>query len=309
MIQISSGVSGRFMIQTAKADPTGAEVPGSRVVVAPWQDNLITDSGMDYMGGSGAQGNYFMNYLSVGSGATPPAFTDTSLQARVATTGSSNTTTDGYTTEPPYYSWYRREFQFGVGAAAGTLSELGLTNNSGTEAYTRALIKDEGGNPATITVLPDELLIVTYERRVYPHTEDVVTSAVIKGEDITVTIRPSNIASSSGRALTNGFHWSSWNSGGYWYSGGTGVGPITGQPSGARVAGSSKTDISYEPGTYYRDQVMGLSVQALAGTTITGFQGWNSETLYQIGFQPGIPKTDAETVALRLRMSWSRYDP
>ncbi|UYA98982.1 hypothetical protein IVIADoCa9_46 [Xanthomonas phage vB_Xar_IVIA-DoCa9] len=311
MIELKHALSGRFMLQTAKADAEGNEIPGTRKVVAPWQDNLITDNGMDYIGGNGASPNTFLGYVSVGSGANPPQFTDSALQARVATTSTSNNNENGFAVSAPYFTWYRRQFQFGTGAAAGVLSEIGITGYNGTPAYTRALIKDSAGNPTTITVLPDELLIVTYERRVYCHTEDVVTTATIKGVETTITIRPSQLGTSSGHNAQGTPYWTDYIWGGYWYHGGTGVGPITGVPTGTQVSYSNAeySNAAYTSGTYYRDQIINLTVQNAAGLTLTAFEGLYAATSYQIGFQPGVPKTNAETVALRLRMSWARYEP
>jgi hypothetical protein len=313
MIELKSAVHGRFMLEVAKADADGAEIPGTRRLLSPWQDNLITNTGMDFIGGGGSAPFSFMVAVSVGSGATAPAFTDTALQARVATTSTLNTYTSGFTTSAPFYSWLRKEFQFNTGTAAGVLSELGITGSGGTPAYTGALIKDSGGSPTTVTVLSDEILIVTYERRTYATTADVVTTATIKGVSQTITIRPSQIGTSSGMTATGSPYWTDFVWGGTWYTGGSGVGPSTGVPSGTAQSysgtGAASVDGAYVSGSYYRDQTMNLRLADAAGLTITGFKGQNSAVTYQIGFVPGVPKTNSETVALRLRMSWARYTP
>lgn len=313
MIELKSAVHGRFMLEVAKADTSGTEIPGTRRVLSPWQDNLITNTGMDFIGGVGASPYDFMVAVSVGSGATAPTFTDTALQARIATTSTMNTYTSGFTTSAPFYSWLRKEFQFAAGAAAGVLSELGITGTGGTPAYTRALIKDSGGSPTTITVLSDEILIVTYERRTYASTSDVVTTATIKGVSQTITIRPAQIGTASGMSGTGSAYWSDYTWGGTWYTGGSGVGPSTGVPSGTAQfytgTGAGKVDEPYVAGSYYRDQTMNLRLADAAGLTITGFKGQSSAVAYQIGFVPGVAKTNSETVALKLRMSWSRYTP
>lgn len=314
-MQINAGIAGLFRIQTAKADADGNEIPGTRVERAAWQPNLITNTGMDYIGGSGGAPASFLSYVSVGSGATEPQFTDTALQARVATvavSGESGTTVDGFSTSSPYYTWYRRQFQFAAGAAAGVLSELGVTNAAGTTAYTRALIRDTGGNPTTITVLSDEILIVTYERRVYAYESDVTTTATIKGVERTIRMRPAGMGTSSGMNASGNPWWSDYVWGGYWYTGGSGnLGPITGIPDGTQNTPSStqKVDEAYVPGSFYKDQTIRLGVNDLAGLTITGFRGINGALAYQIVFSPGIPKTNSETVNLRLRMAWARYTP
>lgn len=63
-----------------------------------------------------------------------------------------------------------RTLSFGLGALSGTYSEVGLYD--GTDFIAGQLIKDELGNPTTITILPDEELIVTYTMEiVFPNGE------------------------------------------------------------------------------------------------------------------------------------------
>ena len=56
-----------------------------------------------------------------------------------------------------------RELAFGLGSKVGTFSEVGLYTGEVTGTFIAGqLIKDEFGNPTTVTVLSDEQLVVTY---------------------------------------------------------------------------------------------------------------------------------------------------
>lgn len=56
-----------------------------------------------------------------------------------------------------------RTFEFSLGEKVGTFSEIGLFSSpSSSDLIAGQLIKDELGNPTTITLLSDEQLIVTY---------------------------------------------------------------------------------------------------------------------------------------------------
>jgi|SRR5690554_1031779 len=56
-----------------------------------------------------------------------------------------------------------RAFSFGLGVITGTISEVGVfASATGENLVAGQLIKDEFGNPTTITLLSDEQLIVTY---------------------------------------------------------------------------------------------------------------------------------------------------
>ncbi|QEG09653.1 tail fiber [Xanthomonas phage Pagan] len=314
MIHNHLGIAGVFTISKGKS-------LDALEVVADWQSNLITDGGMDALGDSGSgypRSMYdLIAYLAVGSGSATPAFTDTALGAQVAQVG--RTTSDnGGTTTAPYYAYSRCQYQFPAGTATGVLSELGAkAYNSNTDAYilsTRALIKDSAGNPTTITVLSDEILVVTYELRMYVDTTPVVTTETIKGVSTTVTCKPISMGRSDGLNGQSAVVWSDYVWGCYYFTGGTGdgTGAITDQyPPGNNVSYSDLQiqRVEYIPGTYYRDCVCRMSINNVPGSPITAAMGLSSCVAFQVGFNPGITKTGSETSNLRMRVSWSRYTP
>ncbi|AHB12191.1 tail fiber protein [Xylella phage Prado] len=314
MIHNKVGVAGLFTISKGKS-------LDSLEVVADWQNNLITDTGMDAFGdqGSGyAQRLYnVISYLAVGSGSTEPAFTDTALAAQVAQVGRTSYETGG-TSTAPYYAYARVQFQFPAGTATGVLSELGgkwYNSNNGTYPLTtRALIKDSSGNPTTITVLSDEILVVTYELRMYVDTTPVVTTETIKGVSTTVTCKPIALGRSGSLNEQSAIAWSDYVWGCYYFYGGTGdgTGAITDQYPPGNMSSFSDLQIqyvAYVPGTYYRDVVCRMSINNVPPGPITAAMGLSSCVPFQVGFNPGVTKTGSETANLRMRVSWSRYTP
>jgi len=131
-------------------------------LLADWFSNLITDYGLDAIATieSGIANNCF-----VGSGNTPPAVTDINLAGGIASTQNKISETSGKNLTEGY-SWQRRVWEFAAGTATGNLSEVGVGRTSNT-LFSRALIKDAQGNPTSIAVLPQEVLQVTWELRLY----------------------------------------------------------------------------------------------------------------------------------------------
>lgn len=307
------GLEGRFKIEKRKV---GSD---ELIEVAPWQDNLILNRGLDAFGNAQQRDlDGWMYALAVGSGSTPPSVTDTGLVAKVAQaerSTASGATTSGRVLSPVPYGWYRKTYEFSAGSAAGNLSELGLKYYTNDNLLnTRALIKDSSGQPTTITVLSDEILIITYEVRVYVDMTDKTFNATIKGVDTTITVRPMTINDTdSWWQPSFDLAFSDYIWGYYWYYGGTGlgVGPNTGKPSGTLETYSNValTTHTYVPGSYRFETSGNMTIQNGAGRTFTAATSVSSIIPFQVGFSPGWTKTNAETVALRMAVSWGRYTP
>lgn len=161
MLKAKIEVGARFKFITSKAN-------GHVSKETAWFNNLVLDAGLDAMGGGGTAD---ITHVWVGTGNSTPTPTQTGLDNTLAGT---STTSAGdqrgvQTSNLPYYYWMRRTFRFDLGVAAGNLSEVGLGNDS-SALFNRALIKDNSGNPITVTVLSDEFLDVVVELRVYPKT-------------------------------------------------------------------------------------------------------------------------------------------
>src|SRR5690348_10025514 len=157
-------------------------------------ENLITNQGLNQMGNSPYTGSFGLKYInthsSVGTGTTPPTFADTQLTSFLAqwpttTTGYEGSSSSSYTAGPPPYWSQIWKYTYATGTAAGNLSEVGvgvfISGDTQPRLFSHALILDGGGSPTTITVLSTEVLVLTYELRVYPDTTDNPYSFFLNG--------------------------------------------------------------------------------------------------------------------------------
>lgn len=268
-------------------------------------DNLITDIGLVRMGPSAD----YLDIVRVGSGSTPPAFSDTQLVSQVAavafTTASS---VDGASSISPYYGFARRVYNFAAGAAAGNLSEIGVGwSTTGSTLFSRALIRDSMGNPTTITVLSDEILIVTYEHRYYvPETDwtGEVTFTGNIGGTYDVIGRSSSVNLSSATYASQAQVSSPGGNTAWAYSGD--IGPITGVPAGAIPSSSVNVTDGTASGTSAAYTLsFGLGVaNSVSGIRSVVRRMGNSQ--FQFQFDPPIMKTSEDTLTLTFSLTWGR---
>lgn len=138
---------------------------GRGTIDIPWFDNMVLDQGLRILlTHGGASGTVSHNYIGVGSSSQPVSRFDVGLISPVRFQSAYRANT-GWDAEGGF-GWTRFACTFGRGQAAGNLSEVSSGNASNnTSIVCRALIKDGEGNPTTITILPDEILKVTWELR------------------------------------------------------------------------------------------------------------------------------------------------
>ncbi|QOI69546.1 tail fiber protein [Xanthomonas phage Xaa_vB_phi31] len=186
-MKITLGAKGRFKVQVLRAD-------GSVRLDRPWQDNLITNFGMDYMTGRYRDtigSSEFMYYCRVGTGTSTPAVGDVQLGNQIGVrdwTSQNNPAPVAAAAEP--YASAIRVYAFNRGAVVGNLTELGLSmQQTGSNLCTRALFLDANGQPVTIVVAADEQLIVTYEVRMYIPTTPTTSTVTDPTTGIEYTIR------------------------------------------------------------------------------------------------------------------------
>lgn len=172
------------------------DIDGKRRWLTPEFHNNITNYGLNLLSGN----NFGMfNYCQVGSGNSPPANTDTTLQNWMASgskTSNSNPTNSG---APDYSNSVTLTYTFSSGAVVGNISEIGIgvSNTSGSSLFSRELIRDASGNPTTITLASNETLIVYYKLKTYlPVTDNVYSlTGTIAGssQSRTITARSMNL--------------------------------------------------------------------------------------------------------------------
>lgn len=159
------------------------------VIDYPWQDNMILDQGFIRLITADSISPTALFYISVGSSSQAVEPTDVGLIAPIARVRR-DTVSHGWDADGGY-GWSRAKATFANGIAAGNISELATgSDNNNTTAYARALVRDEAGNPTTITVLAGETLVVTWEWRRWwtvaePHTIEFEVDGEIRSTEVT----------------------------------------------------------------------------------------------------------------------------
>lgn len=273
--------------------------------------NLILDNGLNRMGVG-----TFMSHCQVGSGSTPPANTDTALVTYVAATNSLHAQTQGTALATPYYGYTRKTFRFSAGTATGNLTEVGIGWQSATgNLFSRSLIKDELGDPTTITVLSDEVLDVVYELRSYVDEVDSASFEVTVTGDTPVTydcfVRAMRVTDFQYWSPNDGaVSYKSWVS--WLIAGHTGtVGAITSSPNGTAGGVSSVVAAAYGNNDLYRDfdMIWELDYGNVSGG-IRSISFTSTIGAWQAQFDPTtIPKTSVRVLHINVRVAWDRYVP
>lgn len=151
-----------------------------------WFDNLITNAGLSAL----LSTSTIAARCVVGSSSQVPAATDTTLVARMGSSIISGSGLTGYDAANGF-GWTRITYSFAPGQANGNVREVGITLTTVTSSnlFSRALVRDASGQPATITVLADEYLTVIYElRRKWITPAPYTLSYTFAGQTHTTTV-------------------------------------------------------------------------------------------------------------------------
>lgn len=285
--------------------------------------NKITDIGLECVGTG-----WPSVYAYVGTGTTPSRTTDIAMGNWRATASSVAGRTLTRQTTTPYWNQASAVFRFNPGKATGNLTEVGTGWSNVTSAgasnylWSRELIKDDAGNPITLTILDDEYLEVTYSLRWYPVITDVTGSFELSSVPYTYTARPFDINSwclsyvttwgeVGGPSLTKLVGGSpSFSSlpsltGLTGFTGSTSI--VTGRTTAnAYVPGSLRrtTTVSITPSeANFTGGITGIEVSNRTSNSFFAFYRW------QVILNPPIPKTADNGLTLNLQISWGRYAP
>lgn len=303
MIPIHMTVSGEYCLQVRKKT-------GEVVKDTGFFKNLITNQGLDNLCGN----NQALRYMSVGTGTTAPAITDTQLVnlravADLSATGntaiSSLDTTNNYLIATLTASFLN-------GSASGNISEVGVgAYSNGTLLTSRALVRDANGDPTTITVLSDEDLVVIYKFKVKQPTIDF--TGVVGGYNYTMRACKTTTLSSSdgwdfGVAYSPLLSLNTIPS--YWKHTVIGtLGSITGglsSPlSGAGATVSSVTRAGYVTGSFQITCYVTLGTSS-SDLVLKGQEVQLGFTRWQIEFTPTISKLSIQTLRLGYTLTLGR---
>lgn len=298
IVPVAVRVQGFFKFDAIRPDGTSRALTG-------WFPNLVTDAGLERIG----TGPY-LTACHVGTNNTAPNVLDTSLAGYLAGTTTIQASSFGAQSTAPYFGWKTITYRFAQGAAAGNISEVAIATSAAPAAtiFSRALVLDGGGAPTTVTVLPDEVLDVTYQLRLYPPLTDNVQSGVtITGSGThDITVRAANVTSSLWGAFLGEqakFNPSAPN---YFMARNGSIGAITSGPAGTS-SGATAYNFGYGAGSLYRDggATWGLNAGNLSGG-IKSLEWTTSLGLFQCEFSPVINKISTKTLNLVMRVTWAR---
>ena len=297
--------AGRFKLDVHSVDEAGNVIPGSHRSTG-WFNNLITDVGLDLLGGSSQN---FLGRCFIGTSNTPPAVTDTALGGQVAF---ANRAGNPATSTGAAYVGAVCTYTFTQGAAVGNMQEIGI-GTTGNSLFSRALIVDGNGDPTVLVLTSIDILTVTYELRLYPSQADDTDTITDGATTYTVVTR-------TARGL-NADQVVRWNADGPFGSNTTAyttlyagsIGPWTGVPSGANAhSGNNPTIGAYTPGSHQRSCTANFSISTgnvpggLVYSAAVRPATSNVCCSLQASFAPPIAKDNTKTLSLTWRISWGR---
>lgn len=294
MINLHTQSEGCYKLETLDANGNVTRSTG-------WIPNLILDQGLLRMGTN----SDYLNVCSVGSGTATPQPGDTALQDKIAQSSAVSQVVNGARAEAPYYAYSRRTFTFTAGSVVGQVGELavGWGGNAG-QLFSRALVRDATGSPQPIQVLADETLLVTYEHRYYPMLSDTTgileVSGAIGGE-YEYIIRPSMVSTATywvaNTSQNNGTRLSITA-----YNGE--IGDVTEQPSGNRLTVSGVAGAVSGTSATFLHSYENADLNVEGGIRSLMFAMGNG--VWQVQFNPAIPKDADSSLRLQFGHSWGR---
>jgi len=271
-----------------------------------WIKNLILDQGLNRLGYSAPSA---MAYCHVGTGTTPPLYTQTSLAIRLATTALSGSSSDVNLGAPTYATTKTYQYVFTTGSIVGDISEVGVGWNTTTGLFSRMLVTNEG-IATPVTVGAQDQLVIFYKITVSPNLSDTTGNVTLAGVPYAYTCRlydmHSFAVSSSlfnsdqlGQILSTAV-----------YPNGTAMCAI--DAVGPSVVGSPLTGsvnpLSYSSGSYTTNTniPMAYGVGNVAGGIGLMTAVFAGNINQQLAFTPPLPKSAAKAITLTISMSWNR---
>lgn len=279
---------------------------------------FIVDSGLNGLGTTASSD--LTQFCRVGTGTAAPNATQTNLVSQHGvSSGSATGAVSADSGAAPWWHSYTRTYTFAANTITGAaLAELGFFSAAtGGTMFSRFLFVDGVGDPAPITVLAGEILIVTYEIRTYVPNTDVTGSF-----NITINGTPTNfdyVIRAANANLANS--WAPYNQplsssirhGAFETST---LGSIASNgPNGTVGWADSAINQPYVSGNFFRTS--GSTFGNTSGNFTTGIGSmviahFSGTPFYQISFTPKIPKTSLDQLVFGptfFKQSWARGTP
>ena len=324
MPAMRASIAAYIEIEKAKCDSEGNELPGTRRVVVPKFKNTVTNVGMNRRG----HNNGIYADCVLGTGISPILESSTNLgnllgvhDSKVGDGWSTGSPFGLVTATTPYYGWKRGTYRFNAGNCTGVLSEVGLTAQNYSTSPSIAmgsLIKDNLGNPTTITKDVDELLDISYEVRLYVKMTDDTYVVNINGVDHTFTTRAEATGAEFWGQKVFGANFDGLPGLQVAYEGATlaNIGSILqgllGTTANANIhqyGDNTMTQLAYVTDTFFREchwQIGPTTANFTNG--ITGLRNHTGVGMFKTVISPAIPKVLGSNLLLKARAYWDRYN-
>ena len=142
-----------------------------------WQSNLITTRGEFLYGDRDGAGQTWDSRMYIGSSGATPQYSDTAMGSILAfsTTVTVSDPSTSYNGGPPNYErWQTKTFRFVAGVGTGTVRELGMGTNAGTNyLFSHHLLA------APIVKAGNNILDVSYRFTIWPSTIETTQSPIL----------------------------------------------------------------------------------------------------------------------------------
>lgn len=290
MLNANLGLAGYYRLEAKRPD-------GSRREVMGWTKNLITNNGLNLL--SNSDFSQSLRQAFVSSDNAEPAVTDSQIDNVLGSTLDRSAVSSGVDAVERYL-FYRVEFEFGQGDAAGNISKIAIgATGAPNNIFSISLVKDDQGNPITRTVQQNEFLTLTYELRVSQPTEDFIYN--IDGRSI--VLRSALINNSdywSGRAMrasgTNQRCWASPQN----------IQTLESFPQFPSSSdATSVTNDSYTPLSFTRTASIFFDISK-ANFVIQSFCIQFGPGQWQFSVDPPINKQNTDELTVVVRLTWAR---
>lgn len=292
MKNVNLEMEGFYQLQVLRAD-------GTVKFETPVFKNMIVDSGLDQIPSDVAR------YAVIGSGSTPPAYSDMALQSPVGSQSNAGQVVTSFQNVSPYVVSATVKYLFS-NLDAGVIREVGLINFVG-RLFSRALIVDGSNNPAPITLEGGEDLNVFYMLKLYPKLTDRVSNIVVNGVTHECRMRASSLP--SGWSISPMFdNLGAMSVGFNPYSGD--IGTIQNAPSGSTAFSIASNISAYIQGS--KELKFDVFIDLLKANFELGVKSVLFEVFptalgyWQCSFTPPLPKNSSNILAMSFKISWSR---